>query len=523
MMLQPLRNNPQRVQKVTGAMIPAPVGGWDAISPIANMKPDRATLLDNFFPRQGYVELRSGYEQFATTGETDPVETVMAYHGLASSGSKLFAATNGSVFNVTSGGPAGAAVVASLSNSRLQHVNFTTSGGHYLFFVNGANNPRHFDGTTWATPAITVATPSNFANVAVWKNRLLFCENDKLRFWYLPVDSVAGAAASYELDGIFTEGGYLNALGTWTLDGGAGIDDYLVLQSSRGQIAIFRGTDPSSAATFAEVGVFDLAAPLGRRSMIKVGSDLMLNTIEGVIPLSRSLTLDRATLQNSAITKNIAPAMNAAARSYSSNFGWQIIGYPKGTMAILNVPVVEGQTQHQYVMNTVTGAWARFTQQNANCWEVFNDDLYFGGNNGNVYQADSGPTNAGSDIVADMACAWNYMGDKGHLKRFTMIQPIITSDGLVSPAIALNVDFRDAAPSGVGLVSTTGTLLWDGFNWDEAFWPDDSTTSSAWKAVTSVGRCASVRVRIVANATSDNPILLQVNSFNVLMEEGGFL
>jgi hypothetical protein len=522
MMLQPLRKGARKAV-ARSATVPAPVSGWDAISPIASMKPDHATLLDNFFPREGYVELRGGHLEWATTAETDEVETLMAYQGQATSADHLFAAVNGKVFNVTATGAAGAAVVSSLANARLQHVNFTTSGGHFLFFVNGADAPRHYNGTTWATPSITVATPANFAHVAVWKNRLLFAENDKTRFWYLPVDSVAGAAASYELDGVFSQGGYLMAIGTWTIDGGVGIDDYLVLMSSRGQVAIYKGTDPSSAATFALVGVFNLAPPIGRRCMVKVGSDLMLVTLEGVIPLSKSLALDRAALQTASITNNIAPAMNKAARVYKDNFGWQIIGYPKGTMAVLNVPVQEGRTQHQYVMNTITGAWARFTGQNANCWEVFNDNLYFGGNDGNVYKADAGPNDNGADIVADMACAWNYFGDHGRLKRFTMIQPIITSDGLVAPSIALNTDFRETTPSGAGALSTTGSLLWDEFDWDEAYWPDDATTSSAWQSVAALGRCASVRIRIVANADSSNPILLQVNSFNLIMERGDFL
>ena len=39
-----------------GVPIPAPVGGWDAISPLANMPVDRAVVLDNWIPRPGWIE-----------------------------------------------------------------------------------------------------------------------------------------------------------------------------------------------------------------------------------------------------------------------------------------------------------------------------------------------------------------------------------------------------------------------------------------------------------------------------------
>ena len=40
--------------------IPAPVGGWDAINPLANMDPKYAPILINWVPpRTGWIELRA--------------------------------------------------------------------------------------------------------------------------------------------------------------------------------------------------------------------------------------------------------------------------------------------------------------------------------------------------------------------------------------------------------------------------------------------------------------------------------
>jgi hypothetical protein len=37
-------------------------------------------------------------------------------------------------------------------------------------------------------------------------------------------------------------------------------------------------------------------------------------------------------------------------------------------------------------MNTINGSWWKFTGWSANCFELFGDELYYGGN-GTVYKA----------------------------------------------------------------------------------------------------------------------------------------
>ena len=44
-MLKPIRNNASRQQVSRGDSIPAPVGGWDAVSAVADMPEDRALVL----------------------------------------------------------------------------------------------------------------------------------------------------------------------------------------------------------------------------------------------------------------------------------------------------------------------------------------------------------------------------------------------------------------------------------------------------------------------------------------------
>lgn len=529
----------QNVRSV-GSSTPAPVGGWDAISPIAQMDPKRAVRLDNWFPQPDWVELRKGFRRHGDLRTALPVETLMAYQGTSTR--KLFGVSDGEIYDITGGGSPSPSVVG-LSNSRFQYTNFGTTGGNFLYIVNGADTPRYFDGSSWNTATITGADATQFASVAVFKNRLLFTFNNSTKFAYLPVDSIQGAASTFEMGGIFDLGGHLQAIATWTLDGGNGPDDYAAFVTSRGQVAIYTGADPGDANNWSLVGVFGMGPPVGRRCITKVGGDVAIICIDGVVPLSRALIFDRAAVSQVIITQNIQRVVNQSIRNYGDNFGWQIISYPRGTRAILNVPIVEGVLQHQYVMNTISGAWCRFTGMNANCWELLGDRIFFGGNDGRVYEADVGGTDYGGVLSADMMTSFNYYGARGQQKRFTMCRPLLTTDAQVNPGIALNVNFQTNAPISVpSLTTAKQPALWDSAIWDESMWAGETETTSAWTTVGGIGFCSSIRmvVEVGADATPgvwgvglwgvatwgflDGPaVTLQVNGFDMVMERGGFL
>src|SRR5262245_32255822 len=195
-----LRPNPRREAVARGNPdpgLPAPVEGWDAVSPLAHMRPLRAVQLDNWFPQAGYIELRRGRVVHADTGVAGgKVDSVMAYHGLTAN--KLFAAVTTKIYDVSSAGSAPEALTG-LANARWNHINFATSGGNFLWIANGADTPRAFDGTSWATMSITGLTATRIINPAVFKSRIWFAITDSLDPWYLPTDSVQGAATVFPL------------------------------------------------------------------------------------------------------------------------------------------------------------------------------------------------------------------------------------------------------------------------------------------------------------------------------------
>lgn len=92
-----------------GKNIPAPVGGWNARDPIADMPAKDAVFLDNFFPRASDVMLRPGSVLLATLpADTEPgsphnVRSLLSYKA-ANGVAKLFAGADDGLYDVTAGG-----------------------------------------------------------------------------------------------------------------------------------------------------------------------------------------------------------------------------------------------------------------------------------------------------------------------------------------------------------------------------------------------------------------------------------
>jgi hypothetical protein len=91
-----------------------------------------------------------------------------------------------------------------------------------------ATSPASPLGSYTVAKFITGVDSSNLIHVNLHKERLYFVEENTLNFWYLGANAISGAATSFPLGAIARNGGYIMAMGTWTLDAGYGVDDYAV-------------------------------------------------------------------------------------------------------------------------------------------------------------------------------------------------------------------------------------------------------------------------------------------------------
>lgn len=542
---------PVMQQDVESKPSPAPIKGWDAISPLSNMEPDYAVILDNAVPRPNWVELRGGSSVWAQ-GLGGEVESLMVYRP-AGDAEKLFAASEGTIYDASSyASPA--VSLSGLLNNRWQYTNITPAGNvTYLVAVNGIDNAKTYNGTVWDNLNVTGVTTANLINVNAHKRRLWFIEKNTTYAWYLATDAIAGAATKFDMGSLMPKGGYLVAMGTWTVDGGNGPDDLAVFITSRGEIVVFKGTNPDSSNSWFHVGTFIVAPPIGRRCLTQFGSDLLIITQEGLIPISKSLPFDPSGIRSVALTNRIQNAMLLAAQIGVNLFGWETTIFPLQSLLIMNVPVVESTEQVQFVMNTLNGAWCRFTGWNANCFAIFNDSLFFGGNSGQVMLGYTGTSDVAYAIGMNIKTAFNYYDDPGRQKMLQMVRPYIITDGGVQPTFGANVDFEDIDFNVELSPYQTASSMWDGTTtlWDSSTWFAGAAgdLSNNWNTLGALGTAIALRIKAnvigsgiseeggslfdsgvfdtavfdvggVYTASGQSLPIVRINSFQVLLEQG---
>ena len=497
---------------VRGESIPAPVKGWNARDPLFDMDAGYATRLDNYVPQTGHVSLRRGSAPHATGLGDRPVETLFAYR--SGDRAHLLACAGGAIRDVTAAGEAGPALASGLASDRWQVANFAGRG----ILVNGRDAPLVYDGRTVRAAAFTgPSSLDGLAQVHPFKRRLLFLERDQASFRYGGIEAIAGGLEAYPLAAVHPGGGRALALGTMTVDGGAGIDDLLAIFMESGDVLVYAGTDPARAESFALIGIFHVGRVVGARPLVKLGPELVAITADGYIPLTPFLRSGRAR-RELAVSDRISGAVGEAVRRHGDSFGWQGILYPRANWLLFNVPKVAGRQAEQHVMNTQTGAWCRFTGMNASCWALHRDRLYFGGPEGRVFEADRGRDDDGAGIAGDVQSAHRYFGGKARLKRFTLFRPVAEADGRLSLSMGLGIDFaRDIPTTGVATVEAPGTP-WNAAPWGGFAWAGGLESQAAWHSADALGTAAAVRIR-----TRTAGLAVRLYATDVLFEPGGFV
>lgn len=518
-----------------GKNMPAPAGGWDQSSPLARMPPENSPLLNNWVPRAGYVEIRRGSLNWAM-GFAAPVQSLMTYPAAFD---RLFAASGVGIYDITFQASIGAPLVTGLASVRFENAIFANSAGTFLLAVNGTDTPLKFDGTSWTTTAITgvsgpyTLNPINLDKVIAHKSRLFFGEMNTLHVWYLPVGAIAGTSQLLDLGSIFTKGGVLAGMGTWSLSSAYGVstsDDMAVFVTSKGQVAIYQGIDPSDASNWSLIAVYNLGEPLGKRALFNYGSDLILLTTDGAIPLSQAQRYDRSEDEDIAVTALIKNAWATATRTYAGNLGWDALVYPAGQLAIFTVPIATLGASVQYVQNLQTGRWATFSGLNGLCWAIANQKVYYGGQT-QVYQWDINASDDGVSITADLKTAFSYFDMEGVLKEFTMLRPLMKAPGNIAPAVEIDVDFGESVPTAVPTVVGTANAFWDNSAWDVGGWANPNALRYDWTTVTGVGYAGAARMQIVTSdptggnylAIGDGTDLAIGDGFNLVTQNVSYL
>ena len=576
---------------MTGITVPAPVGGWNAISALSEMPATDAIELVNIIPSASECTTRYGFSGLpaSVTPNTTPVYTLAPFIG-ASGVEKLVVGVDGALGLLADGATTyveqtGSGFPSFLSDE-WQHTLHTASGTTRIILLNGADTPRVYDGSAfselsvtgpadtirgdeevvngdfdtdtdwtegagWAIGAgVAAATASsaslqsttagltpyrkyeviftvsgiaggsvranvggtlgtvrstdatftetiecgaattfkfdatgltaNIDDVSVkaylpysdllgavtFKGRVIYWENASPSFWFAAAGAYSGSLTEFTVNQ-FTKGGYVQAIYNWTRDGGAGMEDHLVVLMSTGEVIIYQGSDPADANDWAMVGVYQIGKPIGKRPATQVGGDLVILTEDGYAVLSAAITEGRYS-ENSLFSQKINNAARKAAQDYGTVTGWGCTLFPSASLFVVNVPISSTESL-QHVRHTTSGQWCSFSGINAKSLAVMGGKLYFGGTNGEVLLY-GGASDDGAYIEFHAQQAFQTYGNPHKNKQLTSVEALTTYQYPQYIDNRFAVDF-DAPVLPALTDPPEGTAaVWDVSDWDSGQW-----------------------------------------------------
>lgn len=463
---------------------PAPIRGWVLNENLATVGPAGAKILDNWLCTPTGIRVRGGSVKYATLDA--PITALFAYESTVS---KFFATTAAGIFDISAPASPTTILTASVTGQTsgdYSAVQFGTAGGDFLYITNGSNAPQLFDGATFtaitgvSTPAITGVTTTKLSQCWSFASRMFFVETGTMTAWYLPVDSIGGAAQPFSLAGIFAKGGSLLFGAKWSLDAGDGLDDKCVFVSTEGEVAVYEGTNPGSAADWRKAGVYQMPKPLGKNAYTSAGGDLLIATTVGLIPISASIQSDLSAIESKAASARIDVYWRARA---SESTDWNIVKSNRSGVMYISQPSSTGSTTLS--VNLLTGGWSRITGWDTKCLGLYAANSYFGAGNNSVYLMDSSGSDDGAIYTAVYLGLHEALGAYGAFKTITQMRATFQATAEVMPQLSAQGDFNAELQSPPSSPSEYSDGGWDSGLWDDAEWDavGSVSTSSIWQGI----------------------------------------
>lgn len=522
---------PQK-QLTRPATIPAPVGGINSLTSLAAMQPTDAIYLKNIDPTAYGLKVRPGYSEWANGFSGDEVKTIIPYKGTAEDGSEdlLLACTSVGIYDITSSTSSPVALLTwGTSNSSSGWCSFDTftndAGARVLLVCDLTNGYNIYTESTglWSVPSISGVTAANLVFVTIWKKRVWFIEKDTNNAWYTDVGVYSGTVQKFNYGSKFRAGGFLKALYAWTLDSGEGPDDYLVSISSAGDVVVYAGTDPSSASTFGQVGVWFVGQfPKGRRVGSQFGGDLLLLSSYGVISCKDLLQGKNPFTEEGSLSYKINRLLNAKMRETINSFGWEVKLHPDLAKIVICTPKESNQPYTQYVYDINLTSWGIWTGIPMITSETSSNDIIAGaalsvhkitGFLDNVTLAAPDP----QPIYWSFLTAYNELEEPQINKIVEFIRPRFYAAAEPVYDVRAFYDYDLSEQSQVSGSSSIGTSVWDTATWDTAIWGGGKQKFQDLRGSCGLGRTVAIAM---SGASTVETYLVDIG---IMWRSGGML
>jgi len=483
---------PQQVAQAQKTItIPAPTRGIVLDENDAFMQPGAAIISENWAPTLRGIRLRGGSVVWTTL----PAAVVSGFEYVFGAVGQMFAATADTLYDVTAGGTAIVVKAGQTSGNYSASQMATIDGNNWLIAVNETGDAplRLKNGATWVTlpasgaggdGANTITGPGGIPAAKlcyVWKyrNRFFFIEVGSMNAWYLPINSVGGELNIIPLSGSATRGGKLVAGATWSVDAGDGIDDKCVFLSDQGEVLIFTGSNPGDPANWRQEGRYHISPPMGMNAILPLGGDLLIVTVDGIVPVSQAITKDAQQLELAMLTRPIKPLWRETVNAKRDK-PWSIRKWDEYGGIFVATPGGTAGNQNCLAANDATGAWTRFTWD-ATCFLLLRGNMYFGTQSGKIMQADRTGYDDGVPYVCTLVGGWEMFQSHSQQVVWHQARAIFTAKAAESfqPQLSATTDFVITIPQPPAPGPDPGVQdLWDQGTWDHAKW-DQATPGRA--------------------------------------------
>lgn len=508
---------PQR-QSAATTKYPAPSGGINAITNLSEMSFSDAIYSFNMVPSRYGMVTRNGYTEWCTNVGTGGVRTIIPYTGTATIADKLFACASDGIYDVTFSSAAPTLKIAfgsvdATSGYGIWVITTNAGTGKFIAYCDESNGYYVYTEATdtWAQVTMGVGgtqvsgvDPATFCFVMIWKQRLWFIQKTTGTAWYLTVGSLFGAATAFQFGSKFKYGGDLRALYNWTVDGGIGVDDYLVALSGAGDVVVYQGTDPSSATDFNQRGVYYIGSlPAYRRIAGSFGGELFLLSTYGLIPITKLLSGQTIMDKDIFVSERITPLINIQMALSRSQIGWEVRFVPGQTVLILSSPKQVNQDYIQFAQGTDTKGWGIFRDLPYTTGDTWLGNFYIGDTDNRVLLSTGGldditlaePDTSGIEIEFSVLTAFQDLEAPGGNKIAQLIRPTFIGQAFPSYQVLARYDYNVVEPIvTIPVVVPTGDV-WDVGLWDSAIWGGDFAVSNVLNGANGIGRSLAIAVK----------------------------
>jgi hypothetical protein len=462
----------------------------------------------------------------------------MPFLGSVTVEDRLFGAAMNGIYDISASVTAPAAEilfpVADATSGHGQWTNLTTiATGKFLLYTDETNGYYTYTESTgnWlkvtaggGANQISGVDPALFVSCMIFKSRVWFVEKNTASAWYLPVDALYGVAVEFNFGNKFRHGGNLANLYNWTVDGGEGIDDYLVAVSTSGDVVVYKGSDPATATDFEQHGMWFIGPPpVGRRLAGTFGGELYLLSSYGLLPISKLISGVLVQQGDAYLTKRITPLINSAMAFTREEYGWEVRLIPTENLVLISSPKRTGFPYIQFVYSLNTPGWALYRDVPYLTGETWHGNFYFADEDdrvlvhtGDLDDVDLTDTTSEQIEWSLLMCFLGYGAD-GNYKRAQFIRPIFIAEQAPGYSVEARYDYNlSEVFNAASAVVATGSV-WDVGLWDFAIWGGEFVTVDVVQGGSGLGRVMSIGLNGRSGART---ILVK---FDLLFDMGGML